>query len=218
MKFTSFNRYYLDQLLLKTSFYGKVLDIGGKKINKRGSFRPPLDKVISWDYANMDHKTEPDLLCSAEKIPVADGHYDFVILTEVLEHVPNPEAVIKECSRVLKNNGIFILSIPFLYPLHADPGDFQRWTPEKIKIELKKSGMTVKNIHGRGGIVAVIMDLLNVYLDPPNPNFFSKIIRVSFITIAPLFLFLDKIVKNKDKITTGFFVEAVRYREGERCQ
>jgi len=43
----SFRRYYLDQFLLGTEFYGNVLDLGGKKEQKRGGFHPPLGKVIS---------------------------------------------------------------------------------------------------------------------------------------------------------------------------
>ncbi len=50
----TFTRHYLDQFLMETNFFGKVLDIGGKKENKRGKFVPPIEKVESWEYLNTD--------------------------------------------------------------------------------------------------------------------------------------------------------------------
>ncbi len=36
---------------------GRVLDIGGKKKNRRGRFRPPLQHTESWEYLNADPET-----------------------------------------------------------------------------------------------------------------------------------------------------------------
>lgn len=105
MKFLTFRRYWLDKLFAKTKFHGKVLDIGGKKGNKRGHFRPPLDKVESWEYLNIDSATNPDYLCSSDSIPVNNEMFDTVLLIEVLEHLKNPEVTLAEVSRVLKKRG-----------------------------------------------------------------------------------------------------------------
>ena len=64
---------------------GRVLDVGGKKIDRRGTFIPPFDQVNSWEYLNSDEKTKPDYCCSAENIPLEDASVDTVIMTEVLE-------------------------------------------------------------------------------------------------------------------------------------
>ena len=131
MSFITFRRYYLDKVLSDIKFYGKVLDVGGKKENKRGTFRPPLDKIESWEYLNIDESTNPDYLCSADNIPVDDNTFDIVMLAEVIEHLENPIAVLNECYRVLKKDGKIVVTIPFLNALHADPYDFQRWTDVK---------------------------------------------------------------------------------------
>ena len=44
--------------------------------------------------------------------PIADNSLDFVIASHLHEHVPNPLGLIKECYRVLRNNGVFYLAIP----------------------------------------------------------------------------------------------------------
>jgi len=49
---------------------------------------------------------------SAEKIPFKDNYFDVVLLNDVLEHVNNEEKTLSEIYRVLKENGIIILTVP----------------------------------------------------------------------------------------------------------
>lgn len=49
---------------------------------------------------------------NSESIPIRSGTISSVYSTEMLEHVPNPEAVIKEVSRILTQRSIFVFSIP----------------------------------------------------------------------------------------------------------
>lgn len=76
----------------------------------------------------------------AQELPFKEEIFDAVFCNTVLEHVPEPEKVIQESFRVLKKNGIFVVSIPFLQEVHADPYDFQRYTPYGLKYQLKKYG------------------------------------------------------------------------------
>lgn len=52
------------------------------------------------------------LRANAENLPLEKAKFDAVICTEVIEHVQNPETVLKEITRVLKEDGIFIITIP----------------------------------------------------------------------------------------------------------
>lgn len=45
-------------------------------------------------------------------IPLADSTADAVIATAVIEHLPDPEAMVGECRRVLRTGGIMILTTP----------------------------------------------------------------------------------------------------------
>ena len=111
----SLRRYYLDQNLNKYSslMKGKVLDIGGKKKNRRGSFINPVECVESWEYLNTDKTTGPDYCCSAEDIPLEDKSIDTVIMMELLEYLPSPKEVLDEIYRVLSDKGYVLISVPF---------------------------------------------------------------------------------------------------------
>lgn len=49
---------------------------------------------------------------SAVAIPFPDQSFDSIIMTEVLEHLPNPQSALKEIHRVLKPGGTLALSVP----------------------------------------------------------------------------------------------------------
>ena len=74
------------------------------------------------------YKTQPTLFGDAQQQPFANNTFDPISFLEVLEHLPSPHAAIKESYRVLKPGGKLILSMPFLYPIHDAPYDFQRLT------------------------------------------------------------------------------------------
>ena len=49
---------------------------------------------------------------SAESMPFPAAHFDVVIVNEVLEHIPDQDAALREIHRVLKPGGKFILFCP----------------------------------------------------------------------------------------------------------
>lgn len=57
---------------------------------------------------------------NAESLPYADASFDFVNVSEVLEHVADPARVVREVARVLVPGGLAYLSIPNRYGLR-DP-------------------------------------------------------------------------------------------------
>lgn len=77
--------------------------------------------------------TEVDVVANAEKLPFPDNSVDAVLSESLLEHVPNPRAVVQEMMRVLKPGGILYASVPFLTPYHASPDDFNRWTRSGLR-------------------------------------------------------------------------------------
>jgi len=65
-----------------------------------------------------------DFVCDAKSIPVAAGSFDVVLCTEVLEHHPEPIAVVQEISRILAPGGRLILTAPLGSGIHQEPYHF----------------------------------------------------------------------------------------------
>jgi SAM-dependent methyltransferase len=212
----SFRRIHIDDVLTahRGLMAGEVLDVGGKRANKRGRFRPPEQGVARWRYLNIDASTEPDLLCPADAIPVGDATVDTVLLCEVLEHLADPDAVLREIARVLRPGGRLLITVPFLYPVHGDPDDFQRWTADKLRAALGAAGLRVDRLEPMGSAAAVLFDVAwvawNAYASRLPPRRYTLAI-LPFRALQPLVARIDaRLDRVRDRITTGFFVVAGR--------
>lgn len=201
-------RKILDNLLEKhrERYKGVVLDIGGRD---RGKFRSPKDSVQKWIIADIEKDRMPDIVLDICDMRVfKDESVDTINALEVFEHVENPEKGLAECFRILKKGGVFIVSMPFLYPIHADPNDFQRWTAEKWRQELRKTGFSIDVLHPMGRFFTVLADMaktLNASLGP------LKFFGFLFYPILNATTYLDrtKIVKNNPTLTsytTGYLI------------
>ena len=65
------------------------------------------------------------------------NEFDIIICLTVLEHVYDFHKAIKNMYKAIKSNGIVIISVPLLYPLHSEPNDYWRFTEHSLKRLLK---------------------------------------------------------------------------------
>jgi SAM-dependent methyltransferase len=211
----TFRREHLDKQLKKhlALMTGHVLDVGGRRNKKRGLFRPPLEQVIDWKYANPDPLAEPDFLAPAEKLPVPDKSVDLVVMTEVLEYVSEPKAAVSEIYRVLKAGGSALISMPLHSPVHGDwQFDQRRLTRRGLEILLADCGFKAVAIAPMGGMGAVYFDLAEAatgYGHPSAGSLAVKITRKLLFLAVPFFRFLDWFcLGSVEYVTTGYFVVA----------
>jgi SAM-dependent methyltransferase len=85
-------------------------------------------------------------VCDLTAIPVHDARYDFVLCTQVLEHVPRPLEVLQEFARVLKPGGRVWLSTPLAYEEHEVPYDFFRYTQYGLRSLFERAGLEVQQL------------------------------------------------------------------------
>ncbi len=74
-----------------------------------------------------------DVAANAEQLPFPSNIFQRVECDAVLEHVRNPERVMREMIRVLAPGGYLHLVTPFCHPYHEYPKDFRRFTIDGLK-------------------------------------------------------------------------------------
>jgi len=134
---------------------GKVLDVGcaDRWIEPRCS--------ASAQYIGLDlpvtgkglYASEPDIFADAARLPLLNASVDAVVCLEVLEHVSYPQAALAELARVLKPGGAMFFSIPFMYPIHDAPHDFQRLTEYGLRRDLDAAGFDIVRMDKLGHAV-----------------------------------------------------------------
>ncbi len=127
-----------------------------------------------------------DIVADAMELPLATNSVDGVICEYLLEHVPNPQRVVDEIIRVLRPNGEAYIAVPFVYPFHASPNDFHRWSGEGLKVLCKNS--TIVQLGSRSGptsaLVAQGSTWLAIVLSFGNETLYSI-----FAALIPAILF-----------------------------
>jgi 2-polyprenyl-3-methyl-5-hydroxy-6-metoxy-1,4-benzoquinol methylase len=147
-------------------FHGTVLDIGaGHGPYKELLLRSPssVEKYIGLDLISNEYP-QPDLEWDGQTIPLDTSSIDCALATEVFEHCPEPELVMREALRVLKPGGFLFFSVPFLWPLHDVPGDEYRYTPFALRRHLAHCGFSDVELEALGGWDASLGQMLGLWV------------------------------------------------------
>lgn len=75
-------------------------------------------------------------ICDMKLIP--NESIGLVLNLESLEHIPQPQKAIDEIHRVLRPNGLLILTTVMHFKIHRAPKDYWRFTPDGIELLLNR--------------------------------------------------------------------------------
>ena len=179
-KRTPFNPYWLERVhlwraaeFLAPKASGVLLDVGGGERPYGKLFEPYVDRYLGLEYPAACDNLNPEIWAILKRIstivdvwgdggrlPFADRCVDTVLLSEVMEHVPEPQRILDEVQRVLRPGGRALVTVPFIAPLHQLPYDFYRYTHEGLRSMFERAGLEVESIDPRGNSAAATGSLL----------------------------------------------------------
>jgi SAM-dependent methyltransferase len=136
---------------------GKVLDVGcADRWAERHCSASATYMALDFPLTGRSlYAAKPDVFADAAALPLGAGSIDAILCFEVLEHLRDPNAALAEFSRVLRPHGTLLLSVPFLYPIHDEPFDFQRLTEYGLRRDLAVAGFEVVTLRKTGHAVRV---------------------------------------------------------------
>jgi ubiquinone/menaquinone biosynthesis C-methylase UbiE len=162
----------------------------------------------SWDTKSID------IVSDVVNIPVDSGSFDYVLCTEVLEHVPYPDKAIAEFSRILRRGGRLILTAPFSSQTHFAPFHFSTgFNSYWYKEVLNKEGFKILEMKANGNYFDyVCQELIRtpfMFKKHSKLSYLSYLLYVIIIPMVFIIFMLSKLSRNsEEQLTFGFHVLA----------
>lgn len=154
---------YITEYLIKKYVKGKLLDLGCGDVPNYEFYKDKITENVCMDWAETYHDNQfLDIIHDINNpFPLPDEEFDTILSSAVLEHIYNPKNVIAECYRILKKNGILILSANFSYWEHEAPYDYFRYTQYFFKRIAEETGFKVLEIVPIGDGLSSVADIVD---------------------------------------------------------
>jgi SAM-dependent methyltransferase len=167
----------IDAVFRKMTAPAKVLDVGAGECPLRSVFEKYGARYYALDVAQNSSRTID--FCSAIDQPLpeqigAAGPYDFIVCTEVMEHVPDWSQAFDNFLHLLVPGGYLLITTPFFYMLHEEPHDHWRATDHALKHFALKKGFEIDRASRLGDGMDVLGTLLgSVHICRKEKSFFA---------------------------------------------
>ncbi|WP_228712174.1 class I SAM-dependent methyltransferase [Halarcobacter ebronensis] len=148
---------------------GKCVDIGSGNSPYKKIIIDGIAEYISVDKSNI-HKhmfsslKEKFIDADIKELPFLNDSFDTIILTQVLEHIDDPFKALSEAKRILKKDGVLILSVPFIYQAHAVPYDYFRFSEFGLKKICNDYNFEIIELHRQGYLGTTIFSIINGFI------------------------------------------------------
>ncbi len=176
------DRYYIEAFIEShaTDIRGAVLEVHDSGYTRAfGGARVTRSDVVDIDAANKGATIVADL---RRAVGVPSCTYDCIILTQTLQYIDDLIAALRECSRILKPEGVLLATMPSasrVAPEHGQDGDFWRFTEasarrlfERVfardRLEVRAHGNVLANIAYLYGLAC--HEVLESELQAPDPD------------------------------------------------
>ena len=133
-----------DRVAESLDYHGRVVDLGCGTAPYRRTILEQADEYIGVDWTHSVHdQAQVDVFADLSgPVPIDSESADTVVSFQVMEHLPEPEAFLHECRRLLRPGGRLHLTVPFMWHVHEAPHDYYRYTRHGLDHLLAKAGFT----------------------------------------------------------------------------
>src|SRR3546814_15315557 len=122
-----------------------------------------LEEYIGLEIDSPSARTQSraDYFYDGKKFPFEAEIFNSVLYNQVLEHVFNPDDFLQEIPRVLRVDGMLLLTVPFEWDEHEKPNDYARYSTYRLKSLLDRNGFNVLTQNKLLADPSILFPLLN---------------------------------------------------------
>jgi SAM-dependent methyltransferase len=129
---------------------GPILEIGSYQVPGQEAIADLRSLFGGRPYLGFDIRPGPgvDGVADVQALPLADESVGAVLALNTFEHVPCFWRGFDEVHRVLRRDGVLLVSCPFYLHIHSYPNDYWRFTPEALEWLLERYPSRILGWHG----------------------------------------------------------------------
>lgn len=155
---------------LHKSLHNSLLDLANLPLKQY------VKKKSDSNFKNVSHFFHP--ICGdVIHLPYRNKSFDFLSMLDVIEHIKNDELAIAEISRILKNKGLVVVTVPhrMKYYTHQDNliGHYRRYEIKQIISKFDKYGLNCIEVFGVYGQIMRISYIQSTNVERVEKNIIS---------------------------------------------
>jgi len=194
---------------IKKYVHGKVIDLGcGSQ-----TYRHSLNKNIKYYSLDIEKRTsDVDFVSNIMNMHIVKSEtFNSAMCFSVLEHVKNPAKAAKEIHRILKNDGVVIITVPHISRIHEAPHDYFRFTNFGIEALLRDANFEIISTHATGGLFSFLAhqwSIIFLLFWWPIPFIRTLALNINYFLCIKPAIFLDNLLDKNKLFATGFICVA----------
>jgi SAM-dependent methyltransferase len=116
-----------------------IVEFGSLQVPGQEKFADMRPFFPKKEYIGCDARRGPgvDRIADLHNIAMPTESVGTILVLDTLEHVEYPRKALEQIYRVLKPDGIILITSVMNFPIHDHPNDYWRFTPEGFKSLLK---------------------------------------------------------------------------------
>jgi SAM-dependent methyltransferase len=142
---------------------GVAADVGCGRGKYRGLIARHAARYVGLDNMTSLRQFAPggrpavDVVADVMALPLAAKSCDTVVCLQVIEHVPEPGALMAELGRVCRPGAHLLLATGWLAPYHAEPRDYYRFSVDAFEYLFDRHGFDLVELSPNGGPCTLVV-------------------------------------------------------------
>jgi SAM-dependent methyltransferase len=138
-----------------------IYEFGALQVPGQVGFADLRFIFLGKEYVGCDMREGPgvDKILNLHKIDLPSETVGTVLIMDTLEHVEFVRKAVEEAHRILKPDGIIVISSVMKFPIHDYPYDYWRFTPEGFKSLLRPFKFSFVDFAGDGNFPHTVVGI-----------------------------------------------------------